>query len=145
MLHSEDADVRKHVEFCRKFSNNLDATIEDEQRSHHRTLVAYNEELKVLQRKMEESERKIANKNGGLEYKLHIMEEKVDDVTEKMLGFVTEVAQWVKDGQHPEKFGMSVVGGSVFVVLNSVPQMRSSADFQILMDCSRPVPVESSN
>lgn len=107
IFYSEDAAVRTHVGFCKGFSNKVDAALEDEQQSHHRTLMAYNDELKVLQRKMEESENRIANKNGGLEHKLHIMEERVDGVTERMFGFVTEVAQWVKEGQKPEQFGMS--------------------------------------
>jgi len=125
-----DADIRKHIEFCRRFSNKLDGTIEAEQRSHHRTLVAYNEELKVLQRRMEESERKIANKNGGLEYKLHIMEKKVDGVTEKLLGFVTEVVHWVKNGQQPEKFDEIAC---------------RFAEVNKLLEEPGPVPVEPSN
>lgn len=107
MNHSEDADVRTHIDFCRRFSSNLDATIDEEQRSHHRTLVAYNRELKILQQRMDTSEQKLA-KTDILEEQIHVMDAKVREISGKVNEFVEDISEWVKNGQDPLCFGQHV-------------------------------------
>lgn len=68
--------------------------------------MAYNQELKVLQQRMDSSEQKLA-KTDVLENQIHIMDTRVRAISGKVDNFVHDITEWVKSGQNPLQFGES--------------------------------------